>query len=84
MKEQSNYDILAASVLQNIKNAAKMTMPEFEAIRAKEPKTLYIITDGQEVIAHFIGDIQVPKIDEATFGETAYGSSIFKVVLSNN
>lgn len=78
MKE-SNYDILTASVLQNIETAATVTKEQYDAIAKKGARTLYVIMDGEEVIAHAVGDIQVPKIDEAVLGELRLGSSIFSV-----
>ncbi len=76
MKE-SNYDILTASVLQNIETAATVTKEQYDAIAKKGARTLYVIMDDEEVIAHAVGDIQVPKIDEAVLGELRLGSSIF-------
>ena len=75
---QKNYDILVASVLQNIDDAKKLTVPEYNAIAHKDPKTIYILFDDdrETVLAHAIGDIQIPKMTEATLGETSLGSSI--------
>ena len=48
MKE-SNYDILTASVLQNIETAATVTKEQYDAIAKKGARTLYVIMDDEEV-----------------------------------
>ena len=78
---QENYDILVASVLQNIDTAHKVTVPEYNAIAHKDPKAVYILLDDdrETVLANAIGDIQIPKLTEATLGETSLGSSILSL-----
>lgn len=78
---QENYDILVASVLQNIDTAHKVTVPEYNVIAHKDQKAVYILLDDdrETVLAHAIGDIQIPKLTEATLGETSLGSSILSL-----